>query len=363
MSNKKIIFTLRNIFVHFIFILYCSLLWWKLIEIGLISNYKSLNLIIICVVWSCAFLTINFVSGYLANKERPPKYFLKTWLNIPMLTFVVLNLPPYGFTLNHIYGTQENDYVNLQDYSKNITCIEHKSRIPDFIILQMAMPVLLLTFLIYPLPQRAYSGAEYLAIALEFMNAFDIMDMVPDIFYIRGYGNGWFVIFYASLGISVIMLSFPVKIETDDIFWPDLLIKTFTVAKNVSNENSFSLLNDPHTIVTTNTAANKQSILSMQQSSTIDKKALKYRKSIFLKMFKSFFTIIFMDGCFALIRFKIMISENSAEIGFNMFVKNVILATLHLNYFLKHLRNLISLNKHLKHICEENTSRVAKCCK
>ncbi|XP_065657757.1 uncharacterized protein LOC105844167 isoform X1 [Hydra vulgaris] len=276
-----------------------------------------------------------------------------------MLIFVVFNLPPYGFTLNHIYGTQENDYVNWQDYSKNMICVEHKSRIPDFIILQMAMPVLLLTFIIYPLPQRAYSGAEYLAIALEFMNAFDIMDMVPDIFYIRGYGIGWFVIFYTSLGISVIMLSFPVKIETDNIFWPDLLIKSSSVAKNILKENSCSLSNNPHTIVTSNTVTNEQSTSSisrMQQNSITKKKALKYRNSILLKVLKSFFTIIFMDGCFALIRFKIMINESSAEIGFNMFVKNVILATLHLIYFVKHLRNLISLSKHLKQICEQNKS-------
>ena len=50
----------------------------------------------------------------------------------------------------------------------------------DFILLQLVMLVMLLTFVIYPLPRRAYTYSEYIAVGVEFINAFDTMDMIGD---------------------------------------------------------------------------------------------------------------------------------------------------------------------------------------
>ena len=262
----------------------------------------------------------------------------------------------------------------------------------------MAMPVLLLTFIIYPLPRRAYSGSEYLAIALEFMNAFDIMDMVPDIFYVRNYGLGWVVIFYMSLGISVTMLSLPVKIETNDIFWPTQLVISSDATKHSANYlsnatclikvNSVANNNRRLSVVNVNgeetefqevdsdqrgcgfipevkfnkSKVNVEKIVAVasRQNSITNKKNCpsRYRTSVARQVLKSLFTMLFMDLCFALIRFKIMINENSPEHGFNMFVKNVILTTLHLSYFIKHLRSLIDLNNYLNTINSKKKTSV-----
>lgn len=288
----------------------------------------------------------------------------------------------------------------------------------DFIMLQMVMPILLVTFIVYPLPRRAYTSSEYLAIAVEFINAFDIMDMVGDFQFVKHYGIGWEIVYYLSLGTSVILVAFPIKIENEGMVWPATFIvssqssfniscqngasmtsiidapivfetdrtverihylnsvgeSTTTVARkhNVQNffdtirassmpnlykiSNSISPSVTMETDVSTtrgsnvkaNNGTNNISPLSVERFSTelknipnLDEEVDEETQKTYRKILKVLLTLVFTDVMFATLRFKIMMKENSAEYGFNMFIKNVILACLHLSYLLQHLKRLV----------------------
>ena len=261
----------------------------------------------------------------------------------------------------------------------------------DFIFLQMVMPLLMFSFIIYPLPQKAYVLSEYLGIALEFMNAFDIMDMLSDLSFTLQYGLIWVVVYYLSMSISAILIAFPVKIENEDFVWQKRLVICSQSELNV--DGSMTSIIDAPVVLETHfrnqkvqhitagdtclivkesfdknkqTGERKISVLkecketceTEQQVACVtekqENKELRQGTSkstvtwsegtdwkTWRKFFKVILTSIFMDILFATIRFKIMITEYSAEHGFNMFIKNVILAGLHMFYLLQHTKILI----------------------
>ena len=54
------------------------------------------------------------------------------------------------------------------------------------------------------------------AIAVEFLNAFDILDMVTDIGCIQTYEVGWFILYFIALGVSSLLLACPAGLDKDD---------------------------------------------------------------------------------------------------------------------------------------------------
>ena len=272
----------------------------------------------------------------------------------------------------------------------------HSVATADFIILQLAITILMLTYIVYPLPKRAYVLRDYLGLAAEFLNAFDVMDMVSDIAYIRHCDIGWIVVFYASLGTSVILFSFPIHIEEDDFVlntnfksWSSHILDTIlgrqsrhgspkanTFPRNkeksrcstsASCRTSSSIGNKETALVTKpdlNIADRRkqgeitdqratQVCLSMAVGSTVtdeycvnlqtgntEKEYEIVVADVWMKVVKTILTVLFTDIMFAAIRLKIMLLENSVELGFNMVVKNIILAVLHLVYLIKHIRAL-----------------------
>ena len=287
----------------------------------------------------------------------------------------------------------------------------------DFILLQLVMLVMLLTFVIYPLPRRAYTYSEYIAVGVEFMNAFDTMDMISDLEFVQKYGPGWEVVFYISLGITAVLIAFPIKIDDDDIVWPQNIKITsqssttaapaavdgsdgsqyslqsildapvvfetdFAVQKvytetdgNGDNSNTQTRrvgndTTDSYLTEKNNRPSSANSISPKQQQrnenglgkskriSTKLKKTTLERYVLYFsetqkKVIKVLLTVICTDLFFAVIRYKIMIEEQSAVHGFNMFVKNMILFCLHSSYLLKHVHTLIK-NKLLQDIEREN---------
>lgn len=276
----------------------------------------------------------------------------------------------------------------------------------DFILLQMVMPILLATFITYPLPRRGYTSSEYLGIAVEFMNAFDIMDMIADVSFVEKYGTKWVVLFYLSLGMSAMLVAFPIKIENEDFVWQRQFVICAHSELTLNHGNSMSsILTAPYVIETetsmhrrisispmvdTGEETNEQSVekndidtsvstfhveesveknnlkieykhtkedhadsdpsqkkvksilKTKEREKRVQKKSENYfTRKVWRKLVKAMLTMIFMDIFFACIRFKIMVTEESAEYGFNMFVKNVILSALHLSYLLQHVRSII----------------------
>eukprot|EP00112_Aurelia_sp_Birch-Aquarium-sp1_P012045 Seg253.17 transcript_id=Seg253.17/GoldUCD/mRNA.D3Y31 product="hypothetical protein" protein_id=Seg253.17/GoldUCD/D3Y31 len=299
-------------------------------------------------------------------------------------------------------------------------------------MLQLAMVILLLTYIVYPFPRRAYELGAYLALAIEFLNAFDIMDMLGDLAFIRGYGISWRIFYYFSIGISVLLLSFPIKIEEDLVDFPKQFIGWASIfvsqvkrrqrqhgGRNgdtkVTGENcckcccegpcvqtmkkpggdekigptlsqtvqlqtsdfvgskddhgtdsalgnlnmglqtedmdiEANQANSQHTATTDNEkAVTLQSTKSSSLQTSFPKAARnEARRSValrecWLRIAKTTVTIVFTDVMFATVRFKIVVEERSVEHGFNMVVKNLILALLHSFYLIKHIRTLAKL--------------------
>ena len=305
-------------------------------------------------------------------------------------------------------------------------------------MLQIAMVILLLTYIVYPFPRRAYELGAYLALAIEFLNAFDIMDMLGDLAFIRRYGMSWRAFYYSSLGISVLLLSFPIKIEEDTVDFPKHFIgwasrlvsqvkrrqrqhgggngdtkatgvkncecccegpcvhpmkkrvgdgenirsnssqniqQQISVSKDnngiesaLGNSNMGFQIEDIGTEVSRN--SNRQAFSTKSQNAaTIDHEntdTLQSTKSsslptsfpkaarneasrsvalreCWLRIAKTTVTIVFTDVMFATVRFKIMVEEHSVEHGFNMVMKNLILALLHSFYLMKHVHTLVKL--------------------
>lgn len=400
------IYRIRILSVHFVYVLYSAILWWRLINIGKITDHPESQTKLAFGAWLAPFLVVNFLVCYSALSKSPNALLQRTWCNIPMLVLIGFNLPPFGFTLKHLYEATEVENARLQAHF-NQTCVKLKEvPMSDFILLQMVMPILLATFITYPLPRRGYTSSEYLGIAVEFMNAFDIMDMIADVSFVEKYGTKWVVLFYLSLGMSAMLVAFPIKIENEDFVWQRQFVICAHSELTLNHGNSMSsILTAPYVIETetsmhrrisispmvdTGEETNEQSVekndidtsvstfhveesveknnlkieykhtkedhadsdpsqkkvksilKTKEREKRVQKKSENYfTREVWRKLVKAMLTMIFMDIFFACIRFKIMVTEESAEYGFNMFVKNVILSALHLSYLLQHVRSII----------------------
>ena len=315
----------------------------------------------------------------------------------------------------HIYflfQTKEGWAPTTQDLDKhNCTTMKNtsitSSRVPmyDFILLQLVMLVMLLTFIVYPLPRRAYSYSEYIAVGVEFINAFDTMDMISDLEFVQNYGLAWEIVFYISLGVTAVHIAFPIKVENEDMVWAqnititsqsstmhtessvdgitnttmeggshyslksildapivfetDFAVQTVYTdgnlqTRNISIDATDSLSGKKNRPPSTNAVSPKESKQhhegnndgNLKRISTKFKKTALERYAVHFsetqkKTIKVFLTVVCTDLFFALIRFKIMMEEHSAVHGFNMFVKNLILFCFHSSYLLQHVHSLI----------------------
>ena len=179
------------------------------------------------------------------------------------------------------------------------------------------------------------------------------MDIVSDLKYINNYGIGWFAIYYMSVGIGILLITFPVEINTDDLVW--------TEQPNVKKTSETADLLDKYGCAESKFVSsdygslNKASGTSSQLTEDGGSVNFRARKKMFklneklveeiLKILKVLFTLVFVDIMFASIRFKIMVAEKSIEHGFNMVVKNIILAGLHTSYLVQMLRIYVFTKK------------------
>ena len=125
--------------------------------------------------------------------------------------------------------------------------------------------MLAITYLIYPYPERQYRKGEIFAIAIEFLNAFDILDMVEDISAVQNHSTWLKVLFYLSLGVSTMLLAFPAGLEDDDE-------------------------DDPKCI----------------------------------RVFSTICTLIFTDLMFCIIRIAVILSGSNYQTGFHFLMKNIL---------------------------------------
>ena len=130
--------------------------------------------------------------------------------------------------------------------------------------------------MLYPYLQRKPNSNENLAIAIELLNAYDIMDMVENITCFQTYSTVWLGFFYMSLIISALHVAFPISLTEED-----------------------------------------------------EKDPLKGR------VLSSIITLIFTDIMFAILRLRVMIYGKDTQVGFNFFSKNVMAAICRLSLIVK----------------------------
>ena len=213
----------------------------------------------------------------------------------------------------------------------------------DFIFLQMVSPLILLTFILYPRYGQNFKVNDYLGLALELINIFDIMDMTHDLHYVNNYNQAWFVAYFSSMGIAILLISFPVEIDADDLDWNDDLGMKSSVnqgnletndtynGKNMNRKNYGACEREEYVIISvkkTETEMNSNED-ALKENNCVQKKD---NRENFRKILKALFTLVFIDILFATIRLKIILTEQSVQLGLNMVVKNLILAILHLHY-------------------------------
>ena len=208
-------------------------------------------------------------------------------------------------------------------------------------------PLILITFILYPRYGNNFALNDYLGLALELINIFDIMEMTDDIQYINNYDVFWLILYFISTLIGILLISYPVEIDSDDLNWENYqknrnMSSTETRNKKlVSNEsrtNYGSFETGEHIKDRTETESRALLLTSIRccKFNKIWKFDLKNEtdRVHLRKLLKALFTLVFVDILFATIRLKIMLTEKSVELGFNMVVKNFILAFLHSSYLL-----------------------------
>ena len=66
----KLLFQMRILLVHVIYIIYSGFLWRKLYDVSMATHYQEIGIIISLVIWSCFYLTLNIFLIILAFRKR-----------------------------------------------------------------------------------------------------------------------------------------------------------------------------------------------------------------------------------------------------------------------------------------------------
>lgn len=264
----------RVSFVHVLYMVYYGMLWWRLgLTLDPFSSFHKTTTVAMGVVLSLAFIVVQIIMILCALVKKSRFMIKQTWCHFPMLMFILLTIAPYGIYLHHQYMAINPFFSSKSVMNKTvvvhheISCFDLQLPKFDFFVIQIALPVLVVTYLLYPFPDRNYKHGEVFAVAIEFLNAFDIMDLVLDIGCVQKYSAGWIVLFYIALGVSTVLLAFPVRLEEDD-------------------------KDDPHA----------------------------------LRILGSILTLVFTDIFFCTIRIAVMYHEKNLQTGFHFFMKNLLAA-------------------------------------
>ena len=195
---------------------------------------------------------------------------------------------------------------------------------------------------------------------MELINVFDIMEMMTDFKYMHKYERIWEVLYYVAIGMAMVLISFPIEISADDLE-ENSKSQSFRdsrksnkilekVRKKIKcgeisckeTETKRSLINKPQ---------NYDKVDGTYVRSDEDQADYStYNMKISLhKIMKVAFTMLFNNIMFAMIRLKVMITEQSVEHGFTMITKNFILIALHLCCIWKMLKIYLGNRKQTDH--------------
>ncbi|XP_057289546.1 uncharacterized protein LOC130612258 [Hydractinia symbiolongicarpus] len=235
----------RTWIVHLVYTAYYICLWVGLGKTldKFEDTYSRGDTIAAGVLLSLAFTAAQAVLIWLALWKRH-KMFNQTWCHVPMLVFIIFSLGPYGMALNYEYKAANPKLLpnTTGSVGENSNCFNITVPEFHFVVFQIVMIILVLTHLIYPFPNRHYKRGELYAIGIEFLNAFDIMDLVADIGYVQSYQTGWLVCFFIATGVSTVLLAFPCGLEDRDDEDPKPLQRLTSIFTLLFTDFSFFIL-------------------------------------------------------------------------------------------------------------------------
>ncbi|XP_057317727.1 uncharacterized protein LOC130662810 isoform X4 [Hydractinia symbiolongicarpus] len=155
-------------------------------------------------------------------KVRNEDLFKSTWCNLPILVFIIFTVGPAGMNLHYQYKKFNPHFSqNATTTNNNGTaashCLEIIMRKFDYILLQLSIVLININYFIFPYPKRRFRTGEIFAVSLEFLDAFDMMDLITDTGCVQTYDDGYQVIYYMGLIITAFLLAFPVSMEKKEI--------------------------------------------------------------------------------------------------------------------------------------------------
>ena len=175
---------------------------------------------------------------------------------------------------------------------------------------------------------------DYLGLAMELVNVFDIMEMMADFKYMHKYERIWEIFYYMAIGMAMVLISFPIEISADDLAWSRKSNRKKIKSDEINELQNLTISDDKDD--------------GFEDEDQADYAT--YNMKILLpKIMKVAFTMLFNNIMFAMIRLKVMITEQSVEHGFAMITKNFILIALHLCYIRKMLEIYLYKRKHTDH--------------
>ena len=231
----------------------------------------------------------------------------------------------------------------------------------------------MVTYTLYPRTHEPFELPDYLGLAMELINIFDIMEMIADLKHIISCGTIWVLTYHTAVGMALILLSFPVQISSDDLAWTMVPLekksheaeKREKTLENEKSHTNSNVSNDETTEVETGLIQKPGTSPESDLPGSLDEvdcsvykrtpsKQQKFvefdKKEYFYKIVKVTATIIFNNIMFAIIRLKIMATEQSIEIGFTMIVKNFLLTVIHL-FYLTRITKIYCVNRKSKDQC------------
>ncbi|XP_057317724.1 uncharacterized protein LOC130662810 isoform X1 [Hydractinia symbiolongicarpus] len=276
---KSLVHYLRIAFVYISFIIYYALTWWRLGETlysddgNAYHSFKEEDIKIGGGITSTTFIVVMILLLLLKIRVKYDwceKLFESTWCNLPILVFIIFTIAPAGMNLHYQYKKFNPQYAPATVTNSNATttnhCLEIRICTFDYILLQLSVVLLSINYFIFPYPKRRFRTGEIFAVSLEFLDAFDMLDLITDTGCVQTYEEGFQLIYYISLTVTALLLAFPISMEA------------------------------------------------------------KGKKIRWIRIVIYSFTFLFTDVCFSIIRIKVMYSEQDVFHGFHFLMKNILAA-------------------------------------